>query len=156
MKRDHVIVRAGERDLFTGVALSSKRSTPYLSAVAQMTKQDCKLKMAVFEVILNDNISDLKHLLEADPKCANSVGWHGLTPLHQAALKNNQELVDLLLEYGANVNRPNAYGETPLHLACQAASLRFVHKFLEIGAELKAEDSAGRTCIHHATKSGSM
>ena len=112
--------------------------------------------MAVFEVILNDKVSDLKHLLEVDPKCANSVGWHGLTPLHQAALKNNQELVDLLLEYGADVNRPNAYGETPLHLACQAASVRFVHKFLEIGAELKAEDSAGRTCIHHAAKSGSV
>lgn len=121
-----------------------------------MTKHDCKLKMAVFEVILNDKVSDLKHLLEVDPKCANSVGWHGLTPLHQAALKSNQELVDLLLEYGANVNRPNAYGETPLHLACQAASVKFIHKFLEIGAELRAEDSAGRTCIHHAAKSGSV
>ncbi|KAJ7388702.1 hypothetical protein OS493_036141 [Desmophyllum pertusum] len=112
--------------------------------------------MAVFDVILNDKISDLKQLLQADPKCANSVGWHGLTPLHQAALKSNQELVDLLLQFGANVNQPNAYGETPLHLACQAASLTFLHKFLEIGAELRAEDSAGRTCIHHAAKSGSV
>ncbi|KAL9958194.1 hypothetical protein ACROYT_G035173 [Oculina patagonica] len=112
--------------------------------------------MAVFEVILNDKISDLKHLLEADPKCANSVGWHGLTPLHHAALKDNQELVDLLVQYGADVNKPNAYGETPLHLACQSASLTFVHKFLEIGAELRAEDSAGRTCIHHAAKGGSI
>lgn len=150
------MVRVRKRDLFSGVALLNRRSTLHLPAVAYMTKQDRKLKMAVFEVILNDKISDLKHLLEIDPKCANSVGWHGLTPLHHAALKNNQELVDLLLEYGANVNRPNAYGETPLHLACQAASVNFLHKFLEIGAELRAEDSSGRTCIHHAAKSGSV
>lgn len=54
--------------------------------------------MAVFDVILNDKITDLKDLLQADPKCANSVGWHGLTPLHHAALKNNEELIDLLLQ----------------------------------------------------------
>ncbi|RMX42205.1 hypothetical protein pdam_00017324 [Pocillopora damicornis] len=112
--------------------------------------------MAVFDVILNDKITDLKDLLQADPKCANSVGWHGLTPLHHAALKNNEELIDLLLQYGANINHPNAYRETPLHLACQAASLKLVHKLLEIGADLRAEDSAGRTCVHHAAKSGSV
>ena len=113
-------------------------------------------KMAVFDVIFNDKLSDLKDLLRSDPKCANSIGWHGLTPLHQAVLKNNQECVDLLLEHGANVNQPNSFGETPLHFACQAASLQCVHKFVEIGADLRAEDSAGRTCIHHAAKSGSV
>lgn len=113
-------------------------------------------KMAVFDVILNDKITDLKDVLLSDPKCANSVGWHGLTPLHQAVLKNNQEMVDLLMEYGANLNQPNSYGETPLHFACQAASLQNVNKFVEVGAELRAVDSAGRTCIHHAAKSGSV
>ena len=113
-------------------------------------------KMAVFDVILNDKISDLKDVLRSDPKCANSVGWHGLTPLHQAVLKNNQEMVILLLEYGANLNQPNSYGETPLHFACQAASLQCVNKFVETGADLRAADSAGRTCVHHAAKSGSV
>ena len=135
-------------------AANGQRLHCQLSAVTRMTKQG--IKMAVFDVILNEKIADLKDLLLADPKCANSIGWHGLTPLHQAVLKNNQEMVDLLLQHGANVNYPNSYGETPLHFACQAASLQCVNKFVEIGAELRAEDSAGRTCIHHAAKSGSM
>ncbi|CAH3128614.1 unnamed protein product [Porites lobata] len=112
--------------------------------------------MAVFDVILNDKITDLKDLLRSDPKCANSVGWHGLTPLHQATLRSNQEIVDLLLDHGANVNQANAYGETPLHFACQAASLHCVNKFIENGADLRAEDGGGRTCIHHAARSGSV
>ena len=118
-------------------------------------KQD-HTKMAVFDVILNDKITDLKDLLRSDPKCANSVGWHGLTPLHQATLRSNQEIVDLLLDHGANVNQANAYGETPLHFACQAASLHCVNKFVENGADLRAEDGGGRTCIHHAARSGSV
>ena len=130
-----------------------------LSAVIQRknkTPTPASTKMAVFDVILNDKISDLKDLLRSDPKCANSVGWHGLTPLHQAALKNSQELVELLLDHGANVNQANAFGETPLHFACQAASLHCVNKFIENGADLRAEDGAGRTCIHHAARSGSV
>lgn len=128
-----------------------------LSAVIQRkNKTSTPAKMAVFDVILNDKISDLKDLLRSDPKCANSVGWHGLTPLHQATLRNNQEIVDLLVDHGANVNQANAYGETPLHFACQAASLNCVNKFIENGADLRAEDGAGRTCIHHAARSGSV
>ena len=137
----------------SGVAFSSRQN--YLQRLPKWENK-AFIKMAVFDVILNDKITDLKDLLQADPKCANSVGWHGLTPLHHAALKNNEELIDLLLQYGANINHPNAYRETPLHLACQAASLKLVHKLLEIGADLRAEDSAGRTCIHHAAKSGSV
>lgn len=128
-----------------------------LSAVIQRkNKTSTPDKMAVFDVILNDKISDLRDLLRSDPKCANSVGWHGLTPLHQATLRNNQEIMDLLLDHGANVNQANAFGETPLHFACQAASLHCVNKFIENGADLRAEDEAGRTCIHHAARSGSV
>lgn len=112
--------------------------------------------MAVFDVVMNDKIQDLHDLLRSDPRCAKSVGWHGMTPLHQAVLKNNQEMVNLLLQYDADVNQANAYGETPLHFACQMASLHCVHKFVEVGADLKAEDAAGRTCIHHAAKGGSV
>jgi len=112
--------------------------------------------MAVFDVVMNDKIQDLQDLLRSDPRCAKSVGWHGMSPLHQAVLKNNQEMVNLLLQYDASVNQPNAYGETPLHFACQMASLHCVHKFVEVGADLKAEDAAGRTCIHHAAKGGSV
>lgn len=112
--------------------------------------------MAVFDVIIHDKISDLQDLLQSNPKCSNSVGWHGLTPLHQAVLKNNQEIVNMLLEYDANLNQPNSFGETPFHFACQTASLHCVNKFVEIGADLRAEDSAGRTCIHHAAKGGSV
>ena len=107
-------------------------------------------------MIIHDKISDLQDLLQCNPKCANSVGWHGLTPLHQAVLKNNQEIVNMLLEYDANLNQPNSFGETPFHFACQTASLHCVNKFVEIGADLRAEDSAGRTCIHHAAKGGSV
>jgi ankyrin repeat protein len=43
---------------------------------------------------------------------------YGQTPLHVASELGNMDLVQLLLDSGANVTVTNANGQTPLHLAC--------------------------------------
>ena len=39
------------------------------------------------------------------------------TALHDAALEGHKEIVELLIDNGANVNAKNTIGETPLHQA---------------------------------------
>ncbi len=41
----------------------------------------------------------------------------GYTPLCLAALLGHQKAIELLLQYGADVNQPSARGSAPLHLA---------------------------------------
>lgn len=74
--------------------------------------------MVVFDVILNDKIIDLKDLFQVDLKCVNSVGWYGLILLYYVVLKNNEELIDLLLQYGVNINYLNVYREILLYFVC--------------------------------------
>ncbi|XP_040922857.1 ankyrin repeat domain-containing protein 61-like [Toxotes jaculatrix] len=64
---------------------------------------------------LEDNMSCISVLLEhrAEPNAENKAG---LTPLQEACSMGNTELVDLLLRYGANINKPSQAGENCLFL----------------------------------------
>ena len=86
-------------------------------------------------------------------------GWHGLTPMHKAALRGDPKITRLLLDHSASVNEANDYGETPLHYACKRGSLMNIHMMLEGGEEegdVWQRDNAGRNCLHHAAAGGSV
>ena len=64
----------------------------------------------------------------------------GQTPLILAIGDNNLELVNLLLEYGADVNTV-WHGEqswSPLHIACQTSNPEIIVKLIEHGASVNA------------------
>jgi 26S proteasome non-ATPase regulatory subunit 10 len=112
--------------------------------------------MALFDVISHDNVEDCKYILEREPSSVDIEGWHGITPLHRVATKGNIEILEILLQFGADVNKVNAFGETPMHYACHMASLRFLSILVDNGADITVKDKGGRNCLHHAAKSGSM
>ncbi|KAG7226418.1 hypothetical protein INR49_013830 [Caranx melampygus] len=64
---------------------------------------------------LEDDLNCISDLLEhgAEPDAENKAG---ITPLHEACSTGNKELVDLLLRYGANINKLSRAGENCLFL----------------------------------------
>ena len=64
------------------------------------------------------------------------------TPLHQAALAGNTDILDLLLEAGSSVDDEDREGATALHYA---ARRDVVISLIAAGADVDYEDSAGRT-----------
>ncbi|CAB0038767.1 unnamed protein product, partial [Trichogramma brassicae] len=78
------------------------------------------------------------------------------SPLH---LTTSQEVVQLLLEKGADPNRANAKGSTPLHNMCQPTIDRkeLMEKFFEINkkigqhdVQINAQDGSGSAPLHLA------
>eukprot|EP01123_Difflugia_compressa_P016196 TRINITY_DN980_c0_g1_i2.p1 TRINITY_DN980_c0_g1~~TRINITY_DN980_c0_g1_i2.p1 ORF type:complete len:209 (+),score=53.51 TRINITY_DN980_c0_g1_i2:70-627(+) len=68
---------------------------------------------------LNLNYSIAQALLEA--KCnVDPVNIDKFTPLHSACEQNNERLVQLLINYGADPTRKDARGKSPLDLARRA------------------------------------
>ena len=58
-------------------------------------------------------------------------------------------MVQLLLEYGANVNQTDkAHCKTALHVACEAQSLSCVQYLLDAGADPNVQSESGRTPLH--------
>lgn len=60
---------------------------------------------------------------------------HCNTVLHQACQTRDTQLVELLVEHGADINCRDAEGFTPLHIAAILGKMQVVKKLVELGAE---------------------
>lgn len=108
----------------------------------------------------------VKMLIEAGSDVNNgesgiSVSYYGnpagYTPLHWAAQDFRQSLIKVLLEAGAEVDKPDTKGRTPLHIAAGSQFLSHadydevsmtVKALLEAGADVNKADRKGRTSLH--------
>ena len=60
---------------------------------------------------------------------------HCGTPLHKASSNGHSEIVEILLQNGAEVNALNEFDFTPLHFAAQNGHFAIVETLLTHGAE---------------------
>ena len=77
---------------------------------------------------------------------ANMIEQHWL--LHSAVQLNREDVVDFLIEEGAQVNHPDKHGLKPLHLACMRGNLHCVKSLIAAGAPVDLVDSNGLQPIH--------
>ena len=96
----------------------------------------------MFEAIRNDNIKEVKSLLEqkVDP---NSVDEDGDHLLLYAALYSSLDCMQLLIEQGSNVNAKNKIDETALMWSVH--DLAKMKLLIEHGADVNAKAKTGNT-----------
>lgn len=71
-----------------------------------------------------------------------------------AKKRRELELVEALIDHGANVNKANFEGETPIFAAVKLGCAEKVAFLLENGADPNVKDINGATCLHHAAALG--
>ncbi|CAB0037552.1 unnamed protein product [Trichogramma brassicae] len=126
-------------------SVNNKGSTP-LHIICQRDDDDSLAEMFF-------KINDEKHQtvqIDARDKWGN-------TPLHGAVASGHQELTELLLRRGANLNLANSEGLTPLHIICKRSpNHRLAQKFFDVNDDLKqamqvnARDKMGHTPLQWA------
>jgi ankyrin repeat protein len=95
----------------------------------------------------DNNIDDVKALIESGFDIETKYGQLGATILQYAALRSHVSIVKYLLDIGANVNTIDTFGDTPLHDAARARCIDIVECLLENGADKFAKNNYGYTAF---------
>lgn len=100
------------------------------------------------------DLAKIKMLLEKNPELLSARSENEKTPLHFAAQGGHEEIVDLLIAKGADVNAKNIAKETPLHYAAAMGYKEVVDLLLAKGAVFNSGTTNGSTPLHYSANFG--
>lgn len=106
---------------------------------------------------------DISQLLFAYGAKLDTVGYQGRTPLHQAAMRHRNDILEWLCMKGAQVNAIDSDSLTPLMSAisqhgntevARRESMKTIRILLRYGADVNYRNRDGRTILHDAVGDG--
>jgi len=77
---------------------------------------------------------------------------HNRTPLLLACYYDDEEMVEILTESGADINAKDKYGWTPLILSSSEDNMGNVEYLIRAGADMNIKDNEGKTFIDYIEK----
>uniref|UniRef100_A0A672NNB8 Poly [ADP-ribose] polymerase n=1 Tax=Sinocyclocheilus grahami TaxID=75366 RepID=A0A672NNB8_SINGR len=110
----------------------------------------------LFEACRNGDVSRVKRLVDSVNVNAKDMAGRKSTPLHFAAGFGRKDVVEHLLQTGANVHARDDGGLIPLHNACSFGHAEVVSLLLCQGADSNARDNWNYTPLHEAAIKGKI
>ena len=104
-------------------------------------------------------INDFDHIpVDLLPREVNdAANTDGMTALHFAAQKGDMEVVQYLIEHGADIKAQDSiFSRSVIHFAAENGNLETVKYLTEKGADLLDKDGYGATALHYAAKSNRL
>ena len=113
----------------------------------------CKEK-PIHHAAYDGDLKKVKEIIDRDPNQVNVQDAMDFTPLHLASGKGHTEIVEFLLNHGADTELETCIGLTPMILAARYArdgKYETIKTLLEHGAKVNhKEDVNGGTALHYA------
>ncbi|XP_067936599.1 poly [ADP-ribose] polymerase tankyrase-1-like isoform X2 [Watersipora subatra] len=126
------------------------------SAVVDNFPQNSDSGRELFEACRSGDLSKVKTLVNAINVNSRDTAGRKSTPLHFAAGFGRKDVVEHLLECGADVTARDDGGLIPLHNACSFGHAEVVHLLLSQGADSNSRDNWNYTPLHEAAIKGKI
>lgn len=118
----------------------------------KIIKKDHRLVTAIKQ----ENMDLFINLLDKVDINAQSPSDGGLRPLHVAALKGNLQVIEILLQKGADIEGQDEDGLTPIIYSAQSRSVTVLNFFIEKKANIFHMDKQQRNIFYWAASLGNV
>lgn len=148
-----------EKDLMTPLMLliEANMKAAFTEVIGRVKKIDHQNKYGATALVLSSgggNLSISKALLEKGANPNIKFNKRNFTLLMDASFEGNQELIELLLKFGAEVNTQDKDGKSALHYAAKEGHQSIIPILLSKGADKTQRDNKGMTAYDYAFKEG--
>src|SRR5688572_6585463 len=86
----------------------------------------------------------------------NQLAVDGTTALHWAVYRKDVELVEMLLDEGANPNIRNDYGASPMTVASEHGNYPIMKALVDAGGDIESANSEGQTLLMAVARTGNI
>ncbi|MFP3014819.1 MAG: ankyrin repeat domain-containing protein [Wolbachia sp.] len=142
------------KDSLGNTPLDLARDKNYYNLMTVLTKIQSEIEdlcLAIKDV----KVKEIDDLINGGVN-VNVRDQNGMTPLHYAAKKHNEDIANALIKVGADVNAKDQDGRTPLHWAAIERNEGVANALIKAGADVNAKDDYGRIPLHWAVNAGSI
>lgn len=98
--------------------------------------------------ILFDKYDFIPYILKKKININNQDITNGLCALHQIVIKNKIDIVQLFINYGANINIQDYYGNSTVHYCISEENIEILRLLLQYDPNLNLIDIDGNTPLH--------
>lgn len=123
----------------------------WLVSIGGEINMHCNGNTAISLALTKGNFELFNYYLKNNGDCK---GKNQLNLLHEAANKNRCDIVEILIEKGADPNQLNSMHYTPLNIAISNKNKKICQVLLENGACATIPDKKGNTALHLACSQG--
>lgn len=139
-----VLNKAGESVLFS---TSLEKIKFFKGLSSQISLQNTKQETPFHRAAETGRLDLLIYWLSQNKELLNKVDQRGQSPLHLAVSAKHLQVVQLLLEQGADPNMRDQDQDTPLLLSIRAKDQAIAESLLIKGADAKIRDATGLSTI---------
>ncbi len=134
--------------------LNEKILTLFIQRGLKPIKHNQQQLTLLHKAVYYGNINLVKSLIDLKIDINNQNIPAKATPILIASYIGNTDIVQLLLENGANVNLVDDENDTPLHCACLHGHFTIAQSLLEHGTNVNVVGGDGDTPLHYACAKG--
>eukprot|EP00056_Hartaetosiga_gracilis_P008171 m.116816 g.116816 ORF g.116816 m.116816 type:complete len:811 (-) comp12863_c0_seq2:104-2536(-) len=102
----------------------------------------------------SENAKECEEILKMHPHFLEATDSFRRTPLHLASLKGNDEIVEMLVQAGANVHAHDKWKSTPLHYAANGGFVKVIDLLGHPNEDINTKNWFLKTPLHWAAASG--